>query len=101
MYQDWEKYSYASGTGEKIGSIAAIVQEMDQKKYIGSYLILTRSEIAQLELLDGWSDDRVKRLEKDLAQSQKLKRVFSNRDAQIFVLSHEAKGAGHATFAAP
>jgi hypothetical protein len=101
MYQDWEKYSYASVTGEEPGSIAAIVQKMDQRKYIDSYLILTRSEIAQLELNDGWSDDQVKRLEKELAQSQKLKLVFSNRDAQIFVLSHDAKGPGHATFAAP
>jgi hypothetical protein len=100
MYQDWEKYSYASGTGADLGSIAAIVQEMDQKKDTGSYLIVTRSEIAQLELDNGWSEEQVKRLETNLAHSQQLTRIFSNSDAQIYVLSHDAKGAGHATLAA-
>jgi hypothetical protein len=59
-----------------------------------SYLILTRSETAEVDLFSGLPEGALDRLDQALRASTKFEVLFSNRDATIFTLAPKANLRG-------
>lgn len=94
--QGWGRYSYYTPTPDnvRVGNVAPLLRVMSNKKYANAYLIVTRSEQIYTELFSGQSPAEWAHLERSIAVSPHLKRVFANRDAEIYVYVRTAHTAG-------
>ena len=69
-----------------------ITSLMQNGTYAASYLIFTRSQQANIEMLGLLPPDTIARVEAGLRQSPKFKEIYANQDAQIFIMTSQAKG---------
>jgi hypothetical protein len=53
-----------------------------------SYFIVTREQMAAMELLSGVPHSQIVRLHEQLLATPRLRLIFNNGDAQILVLRH-------------
>jgi len=88
QFQDYEKYNYASLADFPSNAITtpdvnAITRFIENQKHSNAYLIFTRSQKAEAELLSGLPPGALDRLENALLRSRKFILVYSNPDAQI------------------
>jgi hypothetical protein len=89
QFQDYEKYNYASLADLPPNAITTqdvnvIVRFIESQQYSDTYLIITRSQKAALDLSSGLQPGALDRLEHVLLRSGKFKLMYSNSDAQIF-----------------
>jgi hypothetical protein len=81
-----DRWPLADATG---GDMSAVVRNVeDQMRARGrnrAYLIITRSEKAYLDVLGFAHRGALDRFERALVSSDRFRRVYGNRDAQIFV----------------
>ncbi len=68
---------------------------MRPEEYPDAYLILTRSERAYIDLFQEAPPGVYGQFEQAVRSSPLFTRVYSNRDAEIFALSIQGKGANH------
>lgn len=72
---------------EALGPISGALSELEEARTgADAYLILTRSQGAQGELLEGWPADAVNKLRARAMGSPRLRLLFSNRDSAVFRL---------------
>ena len=88
QFQDYEKYNYASLADFPSNAITtpdvnAITRFIENQKHSDAYLIFTRSQKAESELLSGLPPGALDRLENALLRSRKFILVYSNPDARI------------------
>jgi hypothetical protein len=84
-FRDYELYHYAVVSHEaQAGDVPAIVDRMQQGPGRPAYLLVTRSQLAALELQSGMTPSDLGRLVTDIEGDPKLRLVFSNQDVQIF-----------------
>ena len=74
------------------GDPDAIARLMNNPKYAQTYLIITRSGKAGVELLGELPPGSLERLEQTMTQSTEFKIVYANQDAKIFVLAEGTNG---------
>jgi hypothetical protein len=67
---------------------------MSNKRYPRTYLLITRSQKANVDALGMIPAGSLDRIENALLASRKFEVTYSNEDAKIFVLTDEVKGAG-------
>lgn len=92
-FRDYEQYRYAALTDEALsGDVDAIAHFMKNKRYTGTYLILTRAQKAYVELFVGAPPGTWERFERAVTESREFRLVFANEDAKIFVLVNGANG---------
>ncbi len=89
QFQDYEKYNSVSLADLSPNAITkqdvnVIVQFIESQTYSDTYLIITRSQKAALDLSSGLPPGALDRLEHALLRSGKFKLIYSNPDAQIF-----------------
>jgi hypothetical protein len=87
-FQDYTTYRYVTIESIDQLDVDTITHLMKNKRYLASYLILTRSQQASAELYDGWSPDLWQHFARDLADSGELQVLYSNEDAAIFTLAN-------------
>jgi hypothetical protein len=73
--------------------VDALARRMETTDGQRAYLIITRSEEAEVDLFSGLPSGRLNRLEEALTASARFKVVFTNPDATIFTLA-DADGDG-------
>ena len=98
-YQDYEKHDYevlletdwfgaTRGTpGARSESLVSGVRELMQEAKGGAYLIITRSQKAEVDLLGLAAPYELDRLERNLAASPSFDVVYANGDAKVFGLA--------------
>lgn len=89
-YEAYDKYVYTEQVPPEIletTDVAALVQLLTSDDYPATYFIVTRSQIAAVDLFSGLPADALGRLERALKASDKVKVVYSNPDATIFTLA--------------
>jgi hypothetical protein len=109
-FHNYERYTYRSLVGE-VNPVAAsnpksqewrllrhpvevISQAMEDGRYTAAYLIITRSQKADVEesgLMPAGSLDKIERA---LRKSRRFKVILANHDATIFKLAGAPRGAG-------
>jgi len=89
-FQDYARYEYRtvpnlpnSGNGDLVKPVLAI---MRQHRQPGAYLIVTRSQRADIEARSVLPPGSLERLENTLRRSPAVQLVYANRDAQIYTL---------------
>jgi hypothetical protein len=86
--QDFEKFGYAVVRREvRNGDIGAIAHIMESARDAGAYLIITRSQKAELEMYYGIEPGELDRLEQEMKDSGRFSVIFENPDATVFGLS--------------
>lgn len=91
-YENLEKYYYSQPTGVALLDINAIAKVMADEKYPSAYLILTVSEQVWVELFSGLPPGSWERFQQDLNASGKFRLVYSNDQAQVYVLADSRNG---------
>jgi len=83
-----EHYRYDTITRAiRTGDMNAVYQKLRSTKHAGSYLILTRTQPFFAESIRGVPRSAWDNFTKMLAESPQFKLVYSNEDAQVYVLS--------------
>jgi hypothetical protein len=72
-----------------------IARLMDSSRYKAAYLIITRSQEADVDMTGWMAPGSLGRIEQALKRSSLFRVVFANRDATVFILNKAPKGAGH------
>lgn len=86
-FEKYEQYSVIYMPDEAAaGDVPAIISRMEHKPAPARYLILTRSQAAYLQLYYGMSSETWDQLLKSLQASPRFELIYSNQDAQIFLL---------------
>jgi hypothetical protein len=84
-FTDYELYHYAIvNTAARTGDIPSIVDRMLQTPGRPAYLVVSRSQIAALELQNGMTATDVDRLMAGLRGDPALRQVYANADVEIF-----------------
>lgn len=94
-YFDYTSLSYLSETeqAELLADPAAMVSDiMTNANNPTAYLIITRSQKANIEMLGLMPPGSLGRVEQALMQSPKFKLIYSNHDAKIFTLARDFNG---------
>jgi len=93
-YKDFERYHYATvldldGTQQarvfEQHDLSAILHLMHGRGGVPPYLVITRSQEAQLQLFYGLSAGQIQRLDGALVHSSKLRMIYNDGTARIFV----------------
>ena len=92
-FEKLEQYNYSQPTGEEILDVDAIADLMANEKYPDAYLILTRSQNMWIDLFSGRPPGSWDSFVQDIRTSGKFRQIFSNDDAQIYVLANGSSGA--------
>lgn len=95
-FKNYEIFSYvaisrepAAGRIHLIGSpVETLSRWMSNDAYSRTYLIITRSQKAEVDALGVMPPGSLDKVEQALKHSPEFKVIFSNRDASIFVLSN-------------
>ncbi len=95
-FKDYENYTYVTlieyfnGSKQKLlnNPVTEIAGVM--KRYKTSYLILTRSEAAQIDMLHYLKPGSLQKIETDLLKSPQFKVFYQNSDAVIITLNQPA-----------
>lgn len=105
-FRNYEQYTYTSLVLQPSGSpvplrqqaalrahpAAVIADLMANSRYRASYLIITRSQKADVDMMGWMPAGSLDRIERALEQSRQFRVIYANRDATIFTLA--PKGAG-------
>ena len=99
-YKNYEYYTYTSLIDLTKPEIAELRQDpvgmmtdlMQNGTYAAAYLIFTRSQQANIEMLGLLPPGTVAKVEAGLQQSSKFKEIYAGPDAQIFTLAGQLKG---------
>lgn len=99
-FQDYEKYRYWSLTnrlewrnGPIERNVEAVARLMDNRRFPTSYLLITRSQIANDELF--WLfPTPLEDLEQALAESDQFTVIYADEAAKIFTLARAPGGSG-------
>jgi hypothetical protein len=67
---------------------------MDNKRYPRAFLIITRSQKADVDALGMMPAGSLDGIEQSLLRSRKFQVTYGNEDAKIFVLTDDVRGAG-------
>jgi hypothetical protein len=67
---------------------------MEDGRYTAAYLIITRSQKAEVEEEGFMPAGSVDKIERALMQSRRFKVILANHDATIFTLAGAPRGAG-------
>lgn len=106
-YKDFELYHYATIDDLAPAQRARVYEQHDITPVLGVmrslkshpvYLIVTRSERAQMTLFYGMSAAQMRQLQQAVSQSPALRLIYDNGDAQIYALRGSAghrHGGGH------
>ncbi len=102
LFQDYEFYTYVPIAREPPESQLNVIDHpvevlsrwMDNTRYPATYLIITRSQKAENDMVGEMPAGSLEGIEQALMQSREFKVVYGNEDAKIFVLANDAKGAG-------
>lgn len=94
-FKNYEDYTYLSLTEMSPIELASLMKDpadiltnwMNDSSYSAAYLIITRSQKANVEMLGLLPPGLLDRIEQTLAHSPKFKLVYSNGDAKIFKLA--------------
>ncbi len=107
QFQDFETFRYRSLVNmpewsqlkttppDIAGLVRGAAWAMRPEEHPDAYLILTRSERAYIDLFQEAPTGVYDQFEEAVRSSPLFTKVYSNRDAEIFTLSKQAKGAGH------
>lgn len=86
-FENYEKYLTVYVPVETLtGDVPAIISRMEYKEAPARYLILTRSQEAYLHLFYGMTSEAWDELVHALEVSPRFKLIFTNQDAQVFLL---------------
>lgn len=96
-FKNYEEYTYLSLNEMSPTDLASLSQDpigvlnrwMNDRSYSAAYLIITRSQKANVEMLGLLPPGLLDRIEQSLVHSAKFKLIYSNRDAKIFKLVNE------------
>ncbi|MDQ3669799.1 MAG: hypothetical protein M3377_05905 [Actinomycetota bacterium] len=102
-YRDYEEYDYATLTSTEAwsrmtatsGSLTPVVQEaarLMRREPDSAYLIITRSQKAEVDLLGVGPPGSLDQLEDALAGSRNFRVVYATEDASIFALASSPPG---------
>ena len=84
-FRDYELYHYAVVSKEaQSGDVSAIVDRMRGTPGRPGYLLVTRSQLAALELQGGMTRDELDRLVSDIDGDPALRLEYANDDVEIF-----------------
>lgn len=90
-FTDYELYHYAIvNSAAKAGDIPAIVSRMLQTPGRPAYLVVSRTQIAALELQNGMTATDVTRLMAGIHGDPALRQVYANADVEIFTTTATA-----------
>ena len=101
-FQNYERYSYRTLANEEQETrtklienpVAFILPRMEYRQYTASYLIITRSQKATIDMVGVMPPGSLDKIEQTLMQSPAFKVIYANKDATIFTVSDRDKGAG-------
>lgn len=94
-YSNYASYRYIIITKiVKTNDLNSLIELMRDKKSPTSYLILTRSEKACMELFIGWPPYVWDRFANSVANSKDFALIYSNDDAKIYVLNQRQRVTG-------
>ena len=86
-YERYEQYHHRLVTDEVLeGRLDEIVRSLPDPDRVSSYLILSRSQKAHLEMFYGVAPDFWARLESDIMGTGRFRVLFENRDATVYEL---------------
>lgn len=84
-FRDYELYHYAVVNSDaQAVDVRAIVDRMQQRPDRPAYLVVSRSQLAALELQNGMASSDLERLTTGIAGDAELHLLYSNPDVQIF-----------------
>jgi hypothetical protein len=87
-YEGYNVYAYSTiESAVKDNDIEALARQMASEEFPESYLVLTRSQKASVELFIGWEAGTWERFEQSVTEAPEFQLVFANADAKVFVLS--------------
>jgi hypothetical protein len=94
-FKNYEDYTYLSLTEMSPTELSSLMKDpaniltrwMNDSSYSAAYLIITRSQKANVEMLGLLPPGLLDRIEQTLAHSPKFKLVYTNVDAKIFKLA--------------
>jgi hypothetical protein len=94
-FKNYEDYTYLSFTEMSPTELARLMKDptdiltkwMNDSSYAAAYLIITRSQKANVEMLGLLPPGLLDRIEQALAHSLKFKLIYTNDDAKIFKLA--------------
>ena len=91
-YENLEKFYYSQPTGQALLDVDAIAKVMASEKYPSAYLIVTASQRVWIELFSGLPPGAWDRFLQDLKASGKFRQVYSNDQAQVYMLADSRNG---------
>jgi len=102
QFQNYEFYTYVPIAREPQASQSKVIDRpvevlsrwMSNREYPAAYLIITRSQKAEIDMVGEMPAGSLDRIEQALMQSQEFQVVYENEDARIFVLANRVNGAG-------
>lgn len=106
QFQDFETFRYESimnmpewdqlttSPPDIAGVVRGTAWAMRPEEHPDAYLILTRSERAYIDVFQETPPGVYDQFEQAVRLSPLFRKVYSNRDAEIFTLSNQGKGAG-------
>jgi hypothetical protein len=94
-FKNYEDYTYLSLTEMSSAELASLLKDppdvltewMNDRSYSAAYLIITRSQKANVEMLGLLPPGLLDRIEQALAHSPKFELIYTNVDAKIFKLA--------------
>jgi hypothetical protein len=100
-YRDYERFLYRDliplGDGvvspEGLTDIERYYAFMEPRRTAGAFLILTRSQGAELQMMQGLPDNEVAELRAQLLRSDRFRVLYENPEAVIFVLADPTGGS--------
>jgi hypothetical protein len=102
QFQNYEFHTYVPIAREPQESRSNVIDHpvevlsrwMNNRQYSAAYLIITRSQKAESDMLGVMPAGSLDRIEQALMQSREFKVIYGNEDAKIFVLANGANGVG-------
>jgi hypothetical protein len=92
-YQQYEQYKYLRLEQPLLtGSTAEIITLMDHSRYPEAYLLLTRSQIAQMNMFFGLQSEFWHQFYNALQASGRMRLIYQNEDARIYQLISQVEG---------
>ncbi|MHB1005748.1 MAG: hypothetical protein ACYC3S_08910 [Chloroflexota bacterium] len=101
LFQDYERYTHTTLTGQSVtrnqlarlqnDPLTTVTRLMGDRTYRATYLIITRSQRAHIQMDNLLPQTGIDQIEQVLRQSGQYRVIYRNQDAEIFTLASQAE----------
>lgn len=90
---DTPEWQARRANGARQGAVLdAVVESMRSHRSKGAYLLLTRGQHSEVDLMGAAPRGELDRFEREITKSPRFLQLYANRDAAIYILSPQGRG---------